>query len=264
MLCKFFSCNQLKLVSLYFPVDDEHKLTKKERKELRRLEWQEKAKLEARNAQIKKFSIWGGIIIVCLIVVGVVFATVSSSGSSTPDIKIAPVSGRDISTGNPKAKVTLVEYADFQCPACAAFHPIVDQILAAYKNKIFYVYRMFPLGQEHQNALASAQAAYAAYKQGAFFAYDDMLFTKQNEWATLQDPKTAFADYATLLKLDVVKFKTNMASSETQKYVTDSENEALNEGVNQTPSFFINGKIIQNPNDYAGFKALIDAALNQK
>src|ERR1035437_10621248 len=229
---------------MIFAMDEDHKLTKKERKELKREEWREIAKAEARNAKIKKFSIWSGVILVILLVTGGLIVAVTSPSTSTPNINIAPVSSRDISTGNPKAKVTLIEYADFQCPACAAYHPIVDQILAAYKNKIFYVYRMFPLESAHPNAFAGATAAYAAYKQGAFFKYDDMLYNKQNEWAPLQDPKTAFADYATLLKLDVNKFKTEMNSSEAQKYVTDSENEASSEGVNQTPSFFINGKMI--------------------
>lgn len=253
-----------KTCAIIFGMDENHKLTKKERKELKRQEWREIAKTQARNAKLKKFSIWGGVTLGFLIVIGVLIAFVSSPSTSTPNINIAPVSSRDISTGNSKAKVTLVEYADFQCPACAAYHPVVNQILDAYKDKIFYVYRMFPLEQAHPNAVISAQAAYAAYRQGAFFKYDDALYGKQTEWADLQDPKTAFADYATLLKLDVNKFKTDMLSSETQKYVKDSENEALSEGINSTPTFFINGKMIQNPNNFDGFKALIDAALNQK
>jgi protein-disulfide isomerase len=245
-------------------MDENHKLTKKERKELKRQQWREVAKTEARNAKLRKFSIWGGVTLGFLIVIGVLIAFVSSPSTSTPNINIAPISSRDISTGNPKAKVTLVEYADFQCPACAAYHPVVNQILDAYKDKIFYVYRMFPLEQAHPNAVISAQAAYAAYKQEAFFKYDDALYGKQTEWADLQDPKTAFADYATLLKLDVNKFKTDLTSDSAQKYVKDSENEAQSEGINSTPSFFINGKMIQNPNNFDGFKALIDAALNQK
>ena len=160
--------------------------------------------------------------------------------------------------------MTLIEYADFQCPACAAYHPIVDQLLSNYGNKFFYVYRMFPLTNAHPNAIISAQAAYAAYKQGAFFKYDDMLFNKQTEWADLQDPKTTFVGYATLLKLDTNKFNSDMLSGATQKYVQDSENEALSEGINQTPSFFINGNLIQNPASYDDFKKLIDAALNKK
>ena len=249
---------------LYFPMDENHKLTKKERKELKRQEWREVAKTEARNAKLKKFSIWGGVILIFLIVAGGLIAAVTSPSTSIPIITIAPISARDISTGNPKAKVTLIEYADFQCPACAAYHPIVNQIIDAYKDKIFYVYRMFPLEQAHPNGLISAQAAYAAYEQGAFFKYDDILYGKQTEWVPLQDPKTAFTDYATLLKLDVNKFKTDLTSDNAQKYVKDSENEAQSEGINSTPSFFINGKIIQNPNSIDGFKTLIDAALNQK
>jgi len=243
-------------------MDPEHKPTKDEKKALRKLEWQEKAKTEARNAKIKKISIWTGVAAVILVVVFVLFQTVTSS-TSTPNIKIAPISARDITNGNPKAKVTLLEYADFQCPACAAYHPIVDQILKAYGNKIFYVYRMFPLVNAHPNAFVSAQAAFAAYKQGAFFNYDDILYSKQTEWADLQDPTTALADYATLLKLDVNKFKADMNAATTKKYVQASEDEATNEGINQTPSFFINGNLIQNPVDYAGFKQLIDDALSK-
>jgi len=249
---------------MIFAMDDDRKLTKKEKKEQRRIEWQEKAKTEARNAKIKQFSLWGGVALIFLIVIGVLIAAVSSpTTSTTQNITIAPVSDRDISTGNSKAKVTLIEYADFQCPACAAYHPLVNQLLDIYKNKLFYVYRMFPLESAHPNALISAQAAYAAHKQGAFFKYDDLLYTNQNDWATSQDPTSVFASYAQNLKLDANKFKADMVSGEAQKYVKDSENEALSEGVNQTPSFFINGKIIQNPNSLADFQKLIDAALNR-
>jgi protein-disulfide isomerase len=245
-------------------MDEDHKLTKKEKKALRKLEWQEKAKQEKRNARIKKFSLWGGVVLLFLVIAFVLIQVVTAPTQPTQTINIAPLSARDISKGNSKAKVTLIEYADFQCPACAAYHLVVDQLLSNYGNKIFYVYRMFPLTNAHQNALISAQAAYAAYKQGAFFKYDDILYNKQNEWATLQDPKTALIDYAILLKLDPSKFKADMLSSEAQKYVQDSANEALSEGINQTPTFFINGNLIQNPNSYDDFKKLIDAALNKK
>lgn len=242
---------------------DEHKLTKKEKKELRKLEWQEKAKNEARNAKIKKFSLWIGIAAIFLIVAFVLFQAVTAPTTSTQDINIAPVS-RDITEGNPKAKVTLIEYADFQCPACAAYHSVVDQIVKNYADKILYAYRMFPLENSHQNALVSAEAAYAAYKQGKFVDYGNLLFQNQNDWATLPDPTSTFIDYAKSLKLDVNKFQADMNSASTQKYVKDSENLALNEGISQTPSFFINGKMIQSPNSYDDFKKLIDAALNQK
>jgi len=124
-------------------MDDNHKLTKKEKKELRKLEWQEKTKTQSRNAKLKKFSIWGGVILGFLVVAFVLFQVVTAPTQPAQTVNIAPVSQRDISQGNPKAKVTLIEYADFQCPACAAFHPIVNQILSNYGNKLFYVYRCF-------------------------------------------------------------------------------------------------------------------------
>ncbi len=243
---------------------DEHKLTKKEKKELRKLEWQEKAKTEARNAKIKKFSLWAGIATIFLLVTFVLFQAVTAPTTSTQNVNIAPISDRDITEGNPKAKVTLIEYADFQCPACAAYHSVVDQIVKDYKDRLFYAYRMFPLKNSHPNALVSAEAAYAAYKQGKFTDYSNLLFQNQSNWVSLEDPRSTFIDYAKNLKLDIDKFQTDMNSSDTQKYVKDSENKALNEGINQTPTFFINGKMIQNPNGYDDFKKLIDAALNQK
>jgi protein-disulfide isomerase len=244
---------------------EEHKLTKKEKKGLRKLEWQENAKNEARNAKIKKFSLWVGIAAIFLIVAFVLFESVTSSTpSQTQNINIAPVSARDIKEGDPNAKVALVEYADFDCSACAIYHPLINQLLNDYKDKIYYVYRMFPLEQSHQNALISAQAAYAAYKQGKFFEYSDLLFQNQSDWATILNPKPILTEYAKDLKLDVGKFETDMNSDETKKYVKDSENQALDENISYTPSFFINDQLIQNPNSFDGFKQLIDAALNSK
>lgn len=243
----------------------EEKLTKQQKKDLRKLEWQEKEKTEQRNTKIKKYGMWtGAILIVVLIILGLMWIVTSPTSTSTNQANIAPVSGKDITNGDSKAKVTLIEYADFECPACAAYHPLVNQLLTDYKGKIYYVYRMFPLETPHPNALISAQAGYAAYKQNAFFQMDDMLFNKQTEWATLSDPTTAFSDYAKLLKLDVNKFKADMNSSEAKNYVKNSENQALSEGINQTPTFFINGAEIQNPQSYNDFKKLIDQALAKK
>jgi protein-disulfide isomerase len=239
-------------------MDEEHKLTKKEKRELRRLEWQEKARIEQRNAKIKRFAIWTGVIIVFLIVGFVLFESVTSSPPTNQTIKIAPVSSRDITTGNPKAKITLIEYS-----ACAAYHSLVDQLLNNYKNKIFYAYRMFPLTNSHPNSFVAAQAAYAAYKQGEFIAYSNLLFQNQTAWGDLTDPTPAFLDYAKSLKLDVAKFQADMNSEQTKKYVKTAENEALSEGIFQTPSFFINGNLITNPNSYNDFKKLIDNALQK-
>lgn len=244
---------------------DEHKLTKKEKKELRKQEWQQKAESAKRNALYKKAGIIiGTVLVVVISIVGLVKLAGSSGPSSSSGISVPPVSKSDITKGDPKSKVTLIEYADFQCPACAAYHPLVNQLLADFNGKVFYVYRMFPLPTLHKNALISSQAGYAAYKQGKFFQMDDYLFNKQTEWADLSDPTTSFTDYAKLLKLDVNKFTTDMNSDEAKNYVADSENQATSAGVNATPTFFVNGRQITNPASYDEFKKIIQDELNKK
>lgn len=243
----------------------EVKLTKKEKKELRKLEWQEKALKEEKQAKIKKYSIWAGAaLLIILVIAGLIWLVNSPSTSSTDSIKVAPVSKRDFTNGDIKAKVTLIEYSDFQCPACAAYYPVVKQLLAEEKDKIYYIYRMFPLTNIHPNSHISAQAAYAAHKQGKFFEMMDILFTKQNDWAPLQDPRPTFIDYAKTLKLDIAKFTTDMNSDEAKKFVNDSENEANNEGINATPTFIVNGVKITNPSSYDDFKKLIETEYNKK
>src|SRR5581483_190972 len=79
-------------------------------------------------------------------------------------------------------KVTIIEFADFQCPACGQAHPALKQILEEYKGKVTFIYRHFPLPQ-HQNAILAAKASEAAGEQGKFWEMHDMLYEKQNEWS---------------------------------------------------------------------------------
>lgn len=247
-------------------MENPQKMTKREKKELRKMEWQEKAKKEERSAKIKKYSIWGGVTAALVLgVLGlVVLVSSAPSGPSSQTVNVAPISDKDITKGKKDAKVTLIEYADFQCPACAAYDPIINQLLTEYADKIFYVYRMFPLTNIHPNAVIAGQAAYAANKQGKFFEMDDILYENQKKWATLSDPRGTFNDYARDLKLDVVKFQKDMESDEAKNYVKESEAKALAEGMNSTPTFVVNGVKIQNPQSYEDFKKIIDDELNKK
>ena len=244
---------------------EERKLTKKEKKELRKLEWQEKAKLEARNAKIKKYSIWAGTLLLILAVIFGLIQLINSSPAapSNQKVNVAPVSAKDITNADAKAKITLIEYSDFQCPACAAYYPLVRQLLSDYQGKIYFVYRIFPLTNIHPNSHISAQAAYAAYKQNKFFEMEDLLFTNQKDWANASDPRGIFMDYARQLKLDAKKFQNDMNSDEAKKYVNDAENQAISEGMNSTPTFVLNGVKIQNPANYEDFKKLIENELNK-
>jgi len=247
-----------------FSMDSEHRLTKKEKKELRKTEWQEKAEREKRNALYKKVGIIAGtVLFVALSIFGLI-KLAGSSGTSSSGIVAAPVSKSDITRGDPKSKVTLIEYSDFQCPACKAYYPLVKQLLSEFGDKIFFVYRMFPLTSIHKNAMIASQAAYAAKLQGKFFEMHDMLFETQTSWAETDNAADSFTAYAKKLNLDVNKFQKDMNSSEAQSYVTDSQNQASNIGINSTPSFFVNGQQITNPRSYDDFKKIIQDALNKK
>ena len=92
------------------------------------------------------------------------------------------ITDKDHIQGPANAKVTLVEYADFQCPACAAYHPLLKKLEADFPRDLRVVYRYFPLKQIHFQALNSAQVAEAAGLQGKFFEMHNELFDNQQKW----------------------------------------------------------------------------------
>jgi protein-disulfide isomerase len=146
--------------------------------------------------------------------------------------------------GNPAASVTLVEYSDFQCPACASFQPIVNELLAQYGSQIKFEYKHFPL-PIHNFAQQAAVAAEAASQQDKFFEFHDMLFEKQQEWSKSATPQVFFAQYAEDLGLDVEKFKTHQNSSVLRDAVRADLAEAREFGLTGTPTFFLNGERMQ-------------------
>ncbi|NCN11882.1 thioredoxin domain-containing protein [Candidatus Kaiserbacteria bacterium] len=145
--------------------------------------------------------------------------------------------------GNPDALVTLVEYSDFQCPACAAFQPIVNGMIEQYGDRLQFEYKHFPLPPRiHPYAFQASVAAEAAGQQGKFFEFGDMLFEKQDAWAKSAVPATLFVQYASDLGLDVDSFKRHMKSSLLRDRVQAdfSAGEVLK--VDATPTFFLNGE----------------------
>lgn len=143
--------------------------------------------------------------------------------------------------GPTDAKVTLVEFSDFQCPACKATKPLVDQIVKQYEGKIQVVYRFFPLRQVHLHAAIGARAAEAAGKQNAFFQYGDVLFDKQTDWAEAKDPTVLFKQYAKDLKLNEAQFAKDLADTKLDEHIVKDEADGNTIGVNATPTFYVNG-----------------------
>jgi protein-disulfide isomerase len=141
----------------------------------------------------------------------------------------------DPSRGDANAPVTIVEFTDFQCPACAAMHPVLEEVLKSYGNKVRFVVRDFPLNQ-HENARKAAEAANAANAQGKFFEYISILFKNQK---ALDVP--SLKKYASDLGLDRAKFDAALDrgtyAAEVKKDITDGEMY----GVGSTPTIFVNG-----------------------
>ena len=146
-------------------------------------------------------------------------------------------------TGKAGAKVTIVEFGDFQCPACAAAHPIVKQALESYKDNenVNFVFRNFPLDSIHPNAQISAEAAEAAGAQGKYWEMHNLLYEKQADWSTNAAPLETFVGYAQSLGLDVDKFRQSVSQRMATDIIKADYDDGQKIGVNSTPTFFING-----------------------
>lgn len=246
-------------------MENQQKLTKAQKRELRKIEWQQEAVKAQKMQQYKKIGLWTGVgVVIVLAILGLAFVVNSpSSSSTTSGITVPAKADKEFSKGDPKSKVTLIEYGDFQCPACAQYHPMVKKLLEEEGNKLHFVYRYFPLINAHQNARISAQAGYAAYKEGKFWEMFDVLYENQNDWAQAIDPQSVFVSYAQKIGLNTNKFLTDLKLNETSKFIDDSLNAATTLGLQSTPSFFINGQKIENPNTYEDFKKLVDDQFNK-
>jgi len=158
--------------------------------------------------------------------------------------------------GSVNAKVTIIEYSDFQCPFCGRAAPTVKQVLAAYPNDVKLVYRHFPL-PSHSQAQKAAEASECAAQQGNFWEYHDKLFENQD---ALYVPM--LKDYASQIGLNTTDFNLCLDSGAMYDKVQANKKEGEAAGVTGTPAFFVNGKLISGAVPYSQIKQVIDAELN--
>lgn len=164
--------------------------------------------------------------------------------------------------GAGKKGVTLIEYGDFQCPACGAYYPLVKQVQQKYGDDIVFQFRNFPLSQIHPNAVAGARAAEAADKQGKFWQMHDMLYEQQSNWVNSSNVERIFEDYATELTMNLDKFRSDFNSANVNAIINADIAEGQKINATATPTFVLNGKKVEtNPRDVEGFSKLIDAEI---
>jgi protein-disulfide isomerase len=208
---------------------------------------------------IKRALFWSGFVIVLILIVWGLIASMNKQVAAPVLSTPAPVSSADHVRGPANAPVTVVEYSDFQCPACEAYYPLIEQLIAGASTTMRLVYRHFPLPQ-HPNAALAAQASEAASMQGKFWEMYGLLFQDHIEWTDVSDPHQVFEGYAVRLGLNADKFKSDMDGAAVKGIIESQLTEGQSIGIDYTPTFFVNGKVIANPQSYEAFKAIIDAA----
>jgi len=167
-----------------------------------------------------------------------------------------PLSDHDHVLGPASVPVTLVEYGDFECPACGAAHPVVKQLLRGIGDQVRFVFRHFPLTSVHPHARRAAEAAEAAEAQGRFWEMHDLLYANQD---ALEDDD--LVAYAAALRLDLGRFVTDLERGTFAGKVRRDFLGGARSGVNGTPTFFVNGVRHDGPSDLGGLLAEIEDAL---
>jgi protein-disulfide isomerase len=157
--------------------------------------------------------------------------------------------------GNPQANITIIEFSDFQCPACAMGEPVIESLLQEYDGKIAVYYRNYPLISIHENAFIASQAAQAANEQGRFWEYHDLLFENQNNL-----DKESLQGYAEQLGLNMTEFN-RAFDGKFDSQINQDIADADKIGIRGTPSFYINGKVVGGANEEK-IKQYIEEALN--
>ncbi len=161
---------------------------------------------------------------------------------------------------SPSATVTLVEFGDYECPACAVYAPFVKQVLTEFAGKVTYVFRNYPLPQ-HKNASISSYAVEAAGVQGKYWEMQEKVYATQNDWVKSSDPTSLFVEYAKGLGLNTDQFLSDMGSQKVKNIVQRDTNDGNTVRLNETPTFYINGKKVTLSGDPNQLKNLIRTEL---
>ena len=204
------------------------------------------------------------VIIAVLVVVGIIVGASLIGGKD--DLAVVGATSNNW-YGQEKGIITVTEYADFQCPACGSFFPLVAQVKGQFKDKVRFEFKHFPLVQLHPNATSAHRAAQAAANQQKFWEMHDLIYQNQEAWENSSIPSDVFEQYARQIDLDIEKYKTDVASSEVLAVINADVSAGKQLNVNSTPTFFVDGKLIEDANSIAsveGFSSVIQAAIDAK
>lgn len=196
-------------------------------------------------------------IFLSVVLIGLACQKSSDSNAQRQSGQQAPVASGIETDELITAKVTLVKFSDYQCPACKVYFPFVNQLKQDYGDDIRVVYKHFPLSI-HPYAHVAARSVEAARLQGKFQEMHDMIFQGQEQWSQ-GNAEAIFIGYANTIGLNVDQFRSDMNSADMNRIVMADRREGRDLNVNSTPTFYVNGEeMISVPRTYPEFKAIID------
>ena len=146
--------------------------------------------------------------------------------------------------GNPDARVKIVEFIDFQCPACAYGVTYLKTFFEQHPNDLYIQVRYFPLTTMHHHAMISALYSECASRQGKFWALEDLIIPQQSQWAQLISPDPVFQSMAQQVGMDINQLNACLASDEARKVINDEKSLGQSLGITSTPTYFINNKMV--------------------
>lgn len=186
------------------------------------------------------------------------FPALTAQGTSAADAR---------SQGPAHAPVTVYEMADFQCPACQRFATLVLPDIERdfiQTGKVRWVFVNLPLIHIHKNTIPAAEAAMCASRQGRFWPMHDLLYRHQDDWASLDDPQPYLRGLGDSLHLPREAFRSCLVNHDTRAEIDADAASAARSGATATPSFYIEGGLLEGAAPYPAFKQLLDSVYTAK
>ncbi len=202
----------------------------------------------------KRLRIWLPALLVLVAVVALLYFN-STGGAQKGVPNLQP---DDHTKGN--GPVVLVAYSDFQCSACRTYAPAITQLAQEHGDRVTVVFRYFPLRGAFAHSDLAAQVAQAASRQNRFWPMHDRLFATQPQWAQMADPKALFVDFARQMGLDMKLFLEDLENPALMERIERDRRSGLEAEIRGTPTFFINGEMIETPRSYGEFVDLLEGA----
>ncbi|MBI2590061.1 thioredoxin domain-containing protein [Candidatus Berkelbacteria bacterium] len=199
-----------------------------------------------------------------LLVVGIImFDTNQRQVSGTTSAEVATIKEGEWTTGPNEAPVTLIEYSDFQCPACGNYFPTVETLKQEFGDQLRFVYRHYPLKSIHKHAESTAKAAEAAGLQGKFWEMHSQLFTHQTDWSkqSEEEAQAIFRTYGKNIGLNLTLYDEAFSSNAVNEAINDDIRTGDLAKISGTPTFILNGEYIKNPSSLDEFRGLIRAKI---